>query len=204
MTTKGTFGAPVVVDAAGAWAGQVARSVGLDVPVSTWREHTAYFGIPEALPGELPAVIDDVNVCSFRPEGSAMLLASIEDANTLGGSPDREMPTMPGEVLDRMIERLARRSRSWSTEHTIRPTGARTGITPDQRPILGQAGPEGFFLSCGFSGTGFKIAPAVGRALAELVVDGRSSSVDISMYRLGRFAEGKHLRGDHPYPALWR
>ena len=43
------------------------------------------------------------------------------------------------------------------------------GITPDQHPIIGPAGPDGFWLDCGFSGTGFKTAPAIGASLAELI-----------------------------------
>ena len=59
-------------------------------------------------------------------------------------------------------------------------------------------------LACGFSGTGFKTAPAVGACLAELILDGRATTVDISGYSLERFAEGRLLVGDHPYGKLWR
>ena len=52
--------------------------------------------------------------------------------------------------------------------------GGQDGITPDQHGILGQAGPDGFYLACGFSGTGFKTAPAIGRCLTELILDGRA------------------------------
>jgi glycine/D-amino acid oxidase-like deaminating enzyme len=82
--------------------------------------------------------------------------------------------------------------------------GGQDGITPDQRAIIGPAGPDGFYLACGFSGTGFKTAPAVGASLAELIVDGRASTVDVSDYALERFAEGRHLVGEHPYDRLWR
>ena len=74
----------------------------------------------------------------------------------------------------------------------------------DQRAILGPAGPDGFYLACGFSGTGFKTAPAVGACLAELILDGRATTVDIAGYSLDRFAEGRLLVGEHPYGALWR
>ena len=54
--------------------------------------------------------------------------------------------------------------------------GGYDGITPDQRATIGQIGPEGFYVQCGFSGTGFKIAPAVGACVAELIVDGIAST----------------------------
>jgi glycine/D-amino acid oxidase-like deaminating enzyme len=90
-------------------------------------------------------------------------------------------------------------------EGTLRTAhGGQDGITPDQRAILGPAGPDGFFLACGFSGTGFKTAPAVGACLAELILDGRATTVDISRYSLDRFASGRPLVGEHPYGQLWR
>jgi sarcosine oxidase subunit beta len=80
--------------------------------------------------------------------------------------------------------------------------GGYDGITPDQHPLLGQAGPEGFYLQCGMSGMGFKIAPAVGLCMSELILDGESKTVDISIYRPERFAEGKEITGN--YESVWR
>ena len=77
----------------------------------------------------------------------------------------------------------------------------RDGLTPDQRPILGPAGPEGFYLACGFSGTGFKLGPAVGACMAELIVDGRAATVDITPFAFDRFARGELLHGAH---TMWR
>jgi glycine/D-amino acid oxidase-like deaminating enzyme len=80
-------------------------------------------------------------------------------------------------------------------------------MTADQRAILGaagSAGPDGLYLACGFSGTGFKTAPAIGACLSELILDGRTTTADISAFSLARFAEGRHLVGEHPYEFLWR
>lgn len=60
------------------------------------------------------------------------------------------------------------------------------------------------FLDCGFSGTGFKTAPAVGDALARLILSGPSSAPEIESYRAGRFARGSLLTGEHPYAPIWR
>ena len=60
----------------------------------------------------------------------------------------------------------------------------------------GVAGIEGLFLCAGFSGHGFKLAPAVGVTMAELVIDGRSSSIDISPLRLARFDSGPKQEED--------
>jgi glycine/D-amino acid oxidase-like deaminating enzyme len=82
--------------------------------------------------------------------------------------------------------------------------GGYDGITPDQRAILGPAGPQGFYLDCGFSGTGFKIAPAVGACMAEIIVNGRAETVDITPFHLSRFESGDQLKGDHAYASIWR
>lgn len=67
--------------------------------------------------------------------------------------------------------------------------------------MIGPAGPAGLLVAAGFSGHGFKISPAVGELVADLVVDGRSSdpAVPESDFRLGRFAEADPLRSPHPY-----
>jgi sarcosine oxidase, subunit beta len=64
-------------------------------------------------------------------------------------------------------------------------------MTPDGRPILGRVA-EGVYAACGFSGHGFMQSPAVGRALAEEILDGESE-IDLGSYRLERFAGGEAL-----------
>ncbi|MFI5292539.1 MAG: NAD(P)/FAD-dependent oxidoreductase [Candidatus Limnocylindrales bacterium] len=203
-TDTGRLAAPVVVDAAGAWAAELAASVGLDIPVRAWRHDTAYFGLPHGRATDFPIVIDDVNQVYFRPEGSEMMLVGLEAGNELGGSPDRPMAPMRPAIVEEMIARLCARV-PWMVAGTLRTShGGQDGMTPDQRPILGRAGPDGFVLACGFSGTGFKTAPAIGACLAELILDGQATTVDIGAYGLERFAEGRLLVGEHPYGHLWR
>jgi glycine/D-amino acid oxidase-like deaminating enzyme len=133
-----------------------------------------------------------------------MMLVGLESGNVLGGSPDRPLEALRSESLEEMVTRVCNRV-PWMSEGTLRTAhGGQDGITPDQRAILGAAGPAGFYLACGFSGTGFKTAPAVGACLAELILDGRATTVDISAYALDRFAAGRPLVGDHPYGQLWR
>ncbi len=202
-TTREAFSAPVVVDAAGGWAAGVAALVGLDIPVRVWRHDTAFLGAPPAIPRPFPVVIDNPNSLYFRPEGAELVLVGLEDANAIGGSPDRDTadadPTFAELVVDRIVRRVP-----GLVEGTFRSAhSGQDGITPDQRPILGAAGPDGFFLDCGHSGTGFKTAPAVGLGMSELILDGASSSVDLSAFDLERFATGLLLRGEHAYGPIW-
>lgn len=203
-TDRGRFGAPVVVDVAGAWAAELAATVGVDLPVEAWRHPTAYLGLPAGRGSDFPVVIDGINELYLRPEGRDMMLVGLEAGNVVGGSPDRPLESLDSAGLTEIVARVCARV-PWMADGTLRTAhGGQDGITPDQQPILGQAGPDGFFLACGFSGTGFKTAPAVGACLAELILDGRATTVDIADYSLDRFAAGRFLVGEHPYGKLWR
>lgn len=73
-------------------------------------------------------------------------------------------------------------------------------MTPDARPMLGEVpGLPGLVLAAGFSGMGFKISPAVGEAVAELITAGAAQHVDIGPFRPGRFAEGQPVVAPFPY-----
>jgi glycine/D-amino acid oxidase-like deaminating enzyme len=203
-TSAGRFEAPIVALVAGAWAAPLAKTAGVDLPVDTWRHDTAYFGLPDGHGPNFPVVIDHANAVYFRPEGQELLLVGLETDNEFGGSPDRPMAPMPERTTEEMILRVCARV-PWMASGTLRTThGGQDGITPDQRPIIGPAGPDGLWLSCGFSGTGFKTAPAVGASLTEWILDGRPRTVDVSVYGLERFAAGRPLEGAHPYGQLWR
>ena len=203
-TTRGDVDAPVVVDAAGAWARGVAALAGLDIPVDVWRHDTGYLGIPDAVTRPVPVVIDNSRGMYFRPEGADLLLVGLEDGSEMGGSPDRETVTANPDFRAMAAERLVQRVPGL-VEATFRAAHAgQDGLTPDQRPMLGQAGPDGFYLDCGHSGTGFKTAPAIGLGMTELILDGATSTVDISPFDPGRFAEGRRLVGEHGEELIWR
>ena len=203
-TTRGALSAPIVVNAAGPWAAEVGRMVGLDLPVTTWRHDTMFIRRPPALRHPHPTVIDGATSMYFRPETGGLTLVGLEDGNPLGQSPDGDTDhALPGFV-ERAVGRICQRIPGMEHGSLHGAHGGYDGITTDQHPILDQAGPDGFYLDCGFSGTGFKIAPAVGACMAELILDGKAATVDVSVFTFRRFAEGKLLKGEHPYEKLWR
>ncbi|HEY5489358.1 MAG TPA: FAD-dependent oxidoreductase, partial [Candidatus Limnocylindrales bacterium] len=130
-------------------------------------------------------------------------LIGLEDGNRIddrAADDSRSDPAFTEHMVDRITQRVpALASAEFRGAH-----GGTDGITPDQRPVLGAYGPDGLVLQTGFSGTGFKIAPAVGLAISELILDGAARSVDITQFDPGRFAVGRELRGEHPYGDLWR
>lgn len=202
-TTRGDLSAPIIVNAAGTWAAHIGRMAGVDIPFQTWTHDVAFLHRPPSL-GRFPAVIDDTINCYFRPEGSALILAAGEDESLRNEPPDAEDQTPTPNFLDNLIDAMLKRipKLEESGLHSIHV--GRDGISLDQRPILGAAGPKGFYLACGMSGTGFKISPAVGASMSELILDGKPKTVDISPFRFERFAEGQLLKGEFEYGHIWK
>src|SRR5688572_26802848 len=202
-TDKGEFSAPIIINAAGAWAKHVASLVNIEVPLETWTHDVAFLHRPPTL-GKFPACIDDVINCYFRPEGSALILAAGEDESLRGEAADAEdqtpTPTFVEKLIDQMVKRIPKIEQSGL--HSIHV--GRDGITPDQRAIYSGTHVDGFYLACGLSGTGFKTSPAAGASMVELILDGKPKTVDISTFRFERFAEGNLLEGEYGYGHIWK
>jgi glycine/D-amino acid oxidase-like deaminating enzyme len=177
--------------------------VGLDVPIGVWRHDVAYVQRPPDVPRHI-GFIDFANLFYSRPEGESLSLVALEDGNPMDGDPDAPVDSAAPGFIERAAERIVRRLPPFANAGLHSAHSGQDGITPDQHPIIGRAGPEGFWLDCGYSGTGFKIAPAVGASLAQLIVDGPTANDDLAIYRYERFAEGKPIVGEHPYAPIWR
>jgi len=203
-TTDGDFSAPIVINAAGPWAAGVAKMAGVDLPIDTWRHDTMFVNRPQEIGPPHPTVIDNANTMYFRPETGGLTLVGLEDKNPLGQSPDGYTDRAQSGFVERAIERICLRVPiiEQATLHSAH--GGYDGITPDQRAVIGQIGPEGFYVQCGFSGTGFKIAPAVGACVSEFIVDGAAKTVDITPFDPQRFERGDLLKGEHAYENIWR
>ena len=180
-----------MVNAAGAWARQVGLLADLDLPITTWKHDTAFLRRPKDLGPEPPDghrfhQLDVLPPRDRRPDagraGGRQSAAACRRTSAISRSPTS---------LSGLSNGFAGASRGWTEGRCTAPTAGYDGLTPDQRAILGPAGPQGLFLDCGFSGTGFKIAPAVGACMAEWIVDGRPKTVDVSGFTLDRFAEGR-------------
>ncbi len=85
------------------------------------------------------------------------------------------------------IEAISRRIPAMKNARYLHGHAGLYDMTPDAHPIIGGAGLDGLYLAAGFSGAGFKKAPAVGITLAELIMDGEASSADLAPFALSRF-----------------
>jgi sarcosine oxidase subunit beta len=199
---RGSFDAPIIVNCAGTFAARVAKMVDVDIPLDTWSHDVAFVKRPAKV-GMHPACIDDVLSMYFRPEGELTLIG-LEDCNRMGEPPESDLGRVDPEFVMRAIERICERIEGMEEGSLHSTHVGRDGLTPDQRAVMDQAGPEGFYIACGFSGTGFKLSPAVGVCMSEWILDGSPKLVDISSLNLGRFARGELLQGEHSYGHIWK
>lgn len=204
VTDHGAIDTSVVVNAAGIGAADVGRLVGVDLPVTVWEEDVALTTRPASGKWSMPALLDDKDGFFIRPEGSDLLLVGVEDASRFFEATSGSPAQPAAGFVDAVVDRVSRRFPALEQAALVRAFSGRDGVTPDQRPIIGAVGPDGFFVACGFSGTGFKIAPAVGAALASAIFDGAPLGDDLAIFDLGRFAAGRLIVGEHPYEPLWR
>lgn len=190
-TTKGTVATRVVANAAGAWAAEVAKMVGLSLPVEPLRRMLVPTEPFAQFPHTAPMIIDMSNGFHFRPEGLGFLLAWNDPEETPGYKTDFD-PAFIEKILTRAADRVP-----VFENLAVNPRRAWAGLyemTPDHHPILGPA-PDvpGFFLANGFSGHGVMHAPAAGKILSDLILTGNTDLVDASFLGLSRFAEGRMI-----------
>lgn len=204
QTTAGTIAAPVVINAAGPWGAKVAALAGTEIDLTHSDHQATIVETPANVPWPHLTIIDRLNGVYFRPETGGLTLAgpSGGDLNKLIGPDelDSYSETPDVQVQYGTLERLCERIPTMETSAVRKGHVGNQGYTRDMHAFIGPApGIEGFYLATGMSGHGFKEAPAIGQAVAELVVNGRTDVVDITPLRITRFAEGKPYRSAHPY-----
>ena len=198
-TSAGRIAAGAVVVAAGAWSRRLCGEIGLALPARPKAIDTVAVSRPPALSAPHMVFIDNVQGNYFRPESGGLTLVGVPcqewdiDPDTLGTGLPPHAAALGAQLLTHRIPAM---------EHATLARGYRAfdGYSPDRHAILGAVeGIDGLYLATAFSGSGFKIAPAVGACMAELITEGRAKTVEIEVFGLRRFAEGKRVEGPYPY-----
>ena len=186
--------AGTVINAAGPNAGKIAALAGLALPVEPRKRSVFVFEAREKY-ADMPLLIDPSGVY-VRPEGSVYITGGAEDYDSdAAADPADFEPDWP-LFEDKIWPVLATRIPAFEA---IKPTRAWAGHydynTLDQNGVIGPH-PEvsNFIFANGFSGHGLQQAPAVGKALAELIVHGAYRTVDCSAFGYSRVAEGRAFR----------
>jgi len=190
-TSRGFISTRVVVNAAGAWAAQVAEMAGAELPVEPLRRQLVPTEPFDQLPQRFPMVIDMSTGFHFRREGKGILLA---------WNDPKETPGFKTEFDETFVEKILTHAASRVpvlAEAGVNPRRAWAGLyemTPDHHAIIGPApNVEGLYFVNGFSGHGVMHSPASGKIAADLVLQGHSDLVDANQLSVTRFAEGRTL-----------
>jgi sarcosine oxidase subunit beta len=190
-----------VVVAAGPWSVGLAASVGVSLPIAAQRAQILLVDPGRAL-GPVPVLSDLVNLQYVRPDGSASLLVGDSDhSQPEWANPDEYVDRADDAFVERLITKFSRRFPELSLAALATSYAGCYDVTPDYNPVISPAPVEGLWICAGFSGHGYKISPAVGELVADLVCKGASRHPDIDhrAFRLERFAEGALLTSTHSY-----
>jgi len=198
-TDKGNLEAPLVVAATGVWSVPLFKSVGFDVPLQIEYHEVAILNNAKGMKPGGCACIDSITGTYFRSEGhDKTLIGSFTGPR--GFNPDDLPQRASQDSLGELIEAACKRLPALERAEVVRGITGLYDMTPDSRPMLGEIpGVADLHIVAGFSGMGFKISPAIGLVISELLLDGKAHSVDISSFHPGRFAEGKPIHAECEY-----
>ncbi|MEB3238132.1 MAG: FAD-binding oxidoreductase [Candidatus Sericytochromatia bacterium] len=183
-TSKGNIATPHVINATGAWAAQVGRMVGLDLPIVPVRRHITTTGALDWISSRDPMMVDNGSGLYMHPEGQGLLMgmARHDEPPAFRTDVDEDFVMTIVEAAIHRMPRLEEASiaTSWAGLYEV---------TPDHHPILeAHAEVPGLLTCAGFSGHGFMHAPAAGEIVSRLVL-GEAPGLDITPLRADRFKD---------------
>jgi sarcosine oxidase, subunit beta len=184
-----------VVLCAGPWTNDLLMSAGAPLPLTFVRHQVVVLRRPMDRLPMLPIVADEPGGFSFRPDSADTTLVTIKEDPAERESYNQNVDT---EVAVLALELMSRRHAAFAEAGWDGGWSGLFTITPDWHPVIDAVpGVDGLFVGAGFSGHGFKMSPAIGRALAEMTIDGSSHSIDISPLRFTRFTEGDLVQSSY-------
>jgi sarcosine oxidase subunit beta len=185
-TPMGRISTSVIIDATGPWITTIAQMAGVRVPVTPLRRQWLTTTPILELPAGFPFVIDFAQSLYFHKEGPGILtgMSNLSEKPGFDQTVDLEWELVH---LDAAIKRLP-----WlENAGLVSRVAGLYETTPDSHPIFGKTPIEGYYLVTGFSGHGFMHGPISGKLMAEIILDGHPSTVDVSMLDLARFEENR-------------
>ena len=192
LRSGGRIEADAIVLAAGPWSGEVAATAGIALPVEPRRRSVFVFDVRQP-PGPTPLTIDPSGTW-FRPEGK-FYIAGTTPANG-NDAPGAPLEVQHQEWDDMVWPAIAHRAPAFEAAKVANAwAGYYEYNTFDQNGIVGRhPAIESLIFATGFSGHGIQQSPAVGRAVAELIVHGSYRTLDLSPFGYERIAAGRPIR----------
>lgn len=188
-TTQGVIQTRMILNAAGPWSGLIGRMAGVQIPIVPIRRQMFTTNPLADIPEDFPFVIDFGQSLYFHREGEGLLVGMSNQDQEPGfdQSVDQDFEFLNLEAAIQRMPLLEHASRAshWAGLYEV---------TPDAHPIFGGCNIKGFLMCTGFSGHGFMHGPVAGKLMSEYIVDGKFSTVDVSMLDLARFEEGRLIK----------
>jgi len=180
--------AALVVNAAGVHAKDVGLMAGVEIPVEPHHRQAFVAGPLPALSSSIPMTVDLRSGTYLHVERNGNIVLGGGDHGDRRGFDEG----LDWSLLPRLIGAVTHRLPALESARIQRGWAGLREMTPDELAIVGPAlDTEGFFVAAGFSGHGFMHAPAIGKVMAELILDGKESTIDISALSLERFRTGQ-------------
>ncbi|MFM9378653.1 NAD(P)/FAD-dependent oxidoreductase [Gordonia sp. VNK21] len=201
LADGGEIHADTVVVATGAWSKPFLAPYGIDVPIRVHREQIVMID-PGVDLGPVPVFSDLVSLQYVRPDVRGEILFGNSDLQELEiADPDAYLNKANDDFIDLTVDKVGTRFPGFPEPAISSSYAGCYDVTPDWNPIISRGPLDGLVLAVGFSGHGFKISPAVGELVADLVIDGHSNDARIPEddFRFSRFAEGDLLTTRFPY-----
>jgi sarcosine oxidase subunit beta len=196
-TTQGAFAAGAVISAQNIWTRELARWIGVDLPLTLSRHAVFTLEAPVPYPRTLPMVKDlaSPGKLYMRSYGGTQLLVGDGNEGETIAAPDTEQADVPLDHVAEIGEQVARRMPVFGEAGLAASWTGVYDVTPDWNPVLGPVpGIDGLQIAYGFSGHGFKLSPVIGRLLAQSAL-GLPTDRPLAPYALDRFAAGNLLAG---------
>ncbi len=191
--------ADAICVAAGPWSDRLLAPLGCTIGIRAERAQIAFFKRPPAL--NHCGCIDTISGSYFRPHGADLTLIGLGDVKAeYEPDPDGFREENDADFVAEVAERLVHRVPAMGGAGYARGHAGIYDVSPDARAVMGPL-PEigGLYVAAGFSGTGFKTAPAVGAAMAELILEGRARTADLAPFGFDRLRQRRFIRGAHEY-----
>lgn len=179
-----TFEPSIVINAGGAWSRLVSRLGGSDLEVDPSPRVKLVTNRHPQLPTDMPLITDMDTGVYVRSEGGAAMIGVKPPHRAISFEIDTS-----AELISWMAERATTRFPSLADAGLAHLVTGLYEVTPDGLPIAGRDNRvENLFVISGFNGHGIMHGPALARALAELIVLGRPTDLDLDALSPGRFA----------------
>jgi sarcosine oxidase, subunit beta len=204
VTTGGEIATLAVVNCTNAWASEIGQLAGVALPVQASRHQVATFQRPAPHKRYHLTAADFVNQIYYRPEGQALTLVGsiLAEEAEHKIDPDHYNESADYEFIEDAAQRIRNRYPYMDQALSKGGWAGIYGVTPDWHPIIDEApAGSGFFVAAGFSGHGFKLGPAVGVMVADMVTRASTPTEGLTreLFRLARFAENKPVVGKYEY-----